>query len=73
MSSQWGRVQPGRAVIDCDLHAVVPSVETLFPWLADRWKVHQSVRLQGTERYSLSQGADQRAARRQPPGGGPAG
>ena len=26
------------AVIDCDIHNVLPSVETLFPYLADHWR-----------------------------------
>src|SRR5438132_470667 len=25
-------------VIDCDIHAVVPSVEALFPYLAEHWR-----------------------------------
>ena len=44
----------GAAVIDCDVHAVVPSVEALFPYLAEHWReyITQS-RLQGADRHRL--------------------
>jgi predicted TIM-barrel fold metal-dependent hydrolase len=38
----WGEVQTGRAVIDCDIHNAVPSVEALFPWLSDHWREYIS-------------------------------
>src|SRR5437588_12118813 len=28
----------GQSVIDCDIHATVPSVETLFPYLSEHWR-----------------------------------
>ena len=28
----------GRAIIDCDVHALVPSARTLFPYLSDFWR-----------------------------------
>jgi len=31
-------VPPGAAVIDADVHAVVPSIEALFPWLDPHWR-----------------------------------
>src|SRR3712207_3566036 len=31
-----------REVIDCDVHAVVPSVETLFPYLDEPWREYIS-------------------------------
>ena len=38
LAIRWGSVQAGRAVIDCDLHNVVPSAQALFPWLSDFWR-----------------------------------
>src|SRR5689334_8656024 len=35
---RWGALQPGFAVIDCDVHNAVPSVNALFPWLSDFWR-----------------------------------
>jgi predicted TIM-barrel fold metal-dependent hydrolase len=29
---------PNARVVDCDVHAVVPAIETLFPWLGDHWR-----------------------------------
>jgi uncharacterized protein len=34
---RWGLADVGCAVIDCDVHNVVPSVEALFPWLDAFW------------------------------------
>src|ERR671937_155988 len=28
----------GEPVIDCDIHATVPSVEALFPYLSEHWR-----------------------------------
>ena len=28
----------GQPVIDCDIHAAVPSVEALFPYLSEHWR-----------------------------------
>ena len=33
-----GRTPLGQAVIDCDIHAVVPSAQTLFPYLSEHWR-----------------------------------
>ena len=30
----------GFGTIDCDVHLVVPSVETLMPYLADHWRAY---------------------------------
>jgi hypothetical protein len=38
----WGMIRAGLTVIDADLHAVVPSVETLFPWLDEHWREYIS-------------------------------
>jgi len=74
MSSQWGRVQPGRAVIDCDLHAVVPSVETLFPWLADHWQEHiNQSGFKGPNDTAYPKAPTSARPEASPPGGGPAG
>ena len=35
---RWGSRRPDLAPIDCDVHAVVPSVEALFPYLGDFWR-----------------------------------
>jgi predicted TIM-barrel fold metal-dependent hydrolase len=29
---------PGTRVVDCDVHAIAPSIETLFPFLDDHWR-----------------------------------
>lgn len=34
--------QTARAVIDCDVHCVVPSVQALFPYLSDHWREYIS-------------------------------
>ncbi len=31
-------VPAGAAVIDCDVHAVVPSIDALYPWLDPHWR-----------------------------------
>ena len=28
----------GQAVIDCDIHNAVPTVEALFPYLSEHWR-----------------------------------
>src|SRR5438552_17452446 len=33
-----GGMQLGQPVIDCDIHASVPKVEALFPYLSDHWR-----------------------------------
>jgi hypothetical protein len=38
LSAPWGIIQTDRAIIDCDLHNAVPSVEALFPWLSNHWR-----------------------------------
>lgn len=34
----WGERRTGRSVIDADVHAVVPAITALSPWLADHFK-----------------------------------
>lgn len=41
-SIRWGLPQTDVALIDADVHAVVPSVEALFPWLSDFWREYIS-------------------------------
>jgi len=31
-------MQPGETVVDCDIHATVPNVEALLPYLAEHWR-----------------------------------
>jgi predicted TIM-barrel fold metal-dependent hydrolase len=31
-------MEPAESVIDCDIHATVPSVEALFPYLSEHWR-----------------------------------
>src|SRR5262249_15396769 len=38
LDTTWGTHLPGLAPIDCDVHAVVPSVEALFPYLRAFWR-----------------------------------
>ena len=63
LAIRWGSVQAGRAVIDCDLHNVVPSAQALFPWLSDYWReyITQSG-FKGPNDTRLSQGAHLGAA-----------
>jgi predicted TIM-barrel fold metal-dependent hydrolase len=37
-SAFWGARRTGVDVVDCDVHAVVPAVEALFPYLDDLWR-----------------------------------
>ncbi len=65
----------GQAVIDCDIHNVVPSVQALFPYLSEHWReyITQSA-FKGPTDTDYPKGAPI-AARPDatPPGGGPPG
>jgi len=32
------RLPPGTRLVDCDVHAVVPAIDALYPWLGDHWR-----------------------------------
>ena len=38
VDERWGASRPELDTIDRDVHAVVPPVETLFPYLSDHWR-----------------------------------
>ena len=47
--------RPAVAVIDCDVHANVPSIDALFPWLDAHWReVAATTQFRGPDRHGLS-------------------
>jgi predicted TIM-barrel fold metal-dependent hydrolase len=56
--TDWAQLPAGRAVIDCDIHCVVPAVQALFPYLPSFWQeyMRQSA-FQGPVATAYSAGA----------------